>query len=126
MADTAVSKAAARKGVRVRIPPRAFVEQGRLHAQGGLGTASNARRMAELIAFIPTLSALSLVVFGLGGYQPTAPVVLWTVAGAIMGGPVAVNLFGFAGWLVMIVAGTVACTAYAAGRGRPVQDPYQH
>ena len=44
--------------------------------------------MAELIAFIPTLCALSLVVFGLGGYQPTAPVVLWTIAGAIMGGPV--------------------------------------
>jgi len=94
-----------------------------LQAQGGFGTASNARRMAELIAFIPTLSALSLVVFGLGGYQPTAPVVLWTIAGAIMGGPVAVNLFGFAGWLVMVAAGTVACTAYAAGR-RPVQDPY--
>ena len=51
----------------------------------------------ELISFIPTLCALSLVVFGLGGYQPTAPVVLWTVAGAIMGGPVAVNLFGFVG-----------------------------
>ena len=95
-----------------------------MHVQGAFGTASNARRMAELIAFIPTLSALSLVVFGLGGYQPTAPVVLWTVAGAIMGGPVAVNLFGFAGWLVMVVAGTVACTAYAAGRGRPVQDTY--
>jgi hypothetical protein len=82
---------------------------------------SNQPRMAELIAFIPTLCALSLVVFGLGGYQPTAPIVLWTVAGAIMGGPVAVNLFGFAGWLVMVVAGTVACTAYAAGRRRPVQ-----
>ena len=84
--------------------------------------ASNARRMAELISFVPTLCALSLVVFGLGGYQPTAPVVLWTIAGAIMGGPVAVNLFGFAGWLVMVVAGTVACTAYAAGRRRPVPD----
>jgi len=80
--------------------------------------------MAELIALLPTLCALSLVVFGLGGHQPTAPVVLWTIAGAIMAGPVAVNLFGFVGWLVMIVAGTVACTAYAAGRGRPVQDPY--
>ena len=42
-----------------------------------------------------------------------------------MGGPVAVNLFGFAGWLVMIVAGTVACTAYAAGRRRPVPHDYQ-
>ena len=84
--------------------------------------ASNARAMAELIAFIPTLCALSLVVFGLGGYQPTAPIVLWTVAGAIMAGPVAVNLFGFAGWLVLVVAGTLACTAYAAGRRRPVQE----
>ena len=82
--------------------------------------ASNARRMAELISFVPTLCALSLVVFGLGGYQPTAPIVLWTIAGAIMAGPVAVNLFGFAGWLVMVVAGTVACTAGAAGRRRPV------
>ena len=98
----------------------------RLHAQGGRTGASNARRMAELIAFIPTLCALSLVVFGLGGYQPTAPVVLWTVAGAIMGGPVAVNLFGFAGWLVMIVAGTVACTAYAAGRRRAPVPPHQY
>lgn len=96
----------------------------RLHVQGAFGGTSNARRMAELIAFIPTLSALSLVVFGLGGYQPTAPVVLWTIAGAIMAGPVAVNLFGFAGWLVMVLAGTVACTAYAASRGRPVQDPH--
>jgi hypothetical protein len=96
-----------------------------LHAQGALRGASNQRRMAELIAFIPTLCALSLVVFGLGGYQPTAPVVLWTIAGAIMGGPVAVNLFGFAGWLVMVVAGTVACTAYAVGRRRPVPHEYQ-
>jgi len=93
-----------------------------LHVQGAFGGASNARRMAELIAFIPTLSALSLVVFGLGGHQPTAAVVLWTIAGAIMSGPVAVNLFGFAGWLVMVLACTVTCTAYAAGRGRPVQD----
>ena len=77
--------------------------------------------MAELIAFIPTLCALSLVVFGLGGFQPTAPLVLWTIAGAIMGGPVAVNLFGFLGWLVMIGAGTVAFTAYAATRRRPLQ-----
>ena len=80
--------------------------------------------MAELIAFLPTLCALSLVVFGLGGYQPTAPVVLLTIAGAIMRGPVAVNLLGFAGWLVLVVAGTVACTAYAAGRRRPAQHPY--
>ena len=84
---------------------------------------SNARRMAELIAFIPTLCALSLVVFGLGGYQPTAPIVLWTVAGAIMGGPVAVTLFGFLGWLLIVLAGTLACTAYAASRPRP---PVQH
>jgi hypothetical protein len=96
-----------------------------LHAQGARRNASNARRMAELISFIPTLCALSLVVFGLGGYQPTAPVVLWTIAGAIMAGPVAVNLFGFAGWLVMVVAGTVVCTAYAARRRRPVPHEYQ-
>jgi len=96
-----------------------------LHAQGALRNASNQRRMAELIAFIPTLCALSLVVFGLGGYQPTAPIVLWTIAGAIMGGPVAVNLFGFAGWLILVVAGTLGCTAYAAGRRRPAQHPYQ-
>ena len=96
-----------------------------MHAQGPLCIASKARRMAELISFVPTLCALSLVVFGLGGYQPTAPIVLWTIAGAIMGGPVAVNLFGFAGWLVMVVAGTVACTAYAAGRRRPVPHEYQ-
>jgi hypothetical protein len=92
-----------------------------LHAQGADGTASNAPRMAELIAFLPTLCVLSLVVFGLGGHQPTAPLVLWTIAGAIMGGPVAVNLFGFVGWLVMVLAGTVAFTAYAAGRRRPLQ-----
>ena len=81
--------------------------------------------MAELISFVPTLCALSLVVFGLGGYQPTAPIVLWTIAGAIMGGPVAVNLFGFAGWLVLVVAGPGACPAYAAGRRRPVRHEYQ-
>ena len=80
--------------------------------------------MAELIAFIPTLCALSLVVFGLGGSTHRS-IVLWTIAGAIMAGPVAVNLFGFAGWLVMVVAGTVACTAYAAGRRRPVPHEYQ-
>jgi hypothetical protein len=99
---------------------------GRLHAQGARCNASNARRMAEFIAFIPTLCAVSLVVFGLGGYQPTLPIVLWTVAGAIMGGPVAVNLFGFGGWLILVVAGTLACTAYAAGRRSHVQhQPYQ-
>ena len=77
--------------------------------------------MLELIAFIPTLCALGLVVFGLGGYQPTAPVVLYTIAGAIIGGPVVVTLFGFVGWLLMVVAGTVAATAYAANRHRPLR-----
>ena len=83
--------------------------------------ASNAPRMLELIIFIPTLCALSLVVFGLGGYQPTAPVVLWTVAGAIMFGPVVVTLFGFLGWLLMVLTGTVVATAYAANRHRPLR-----
>ena len=77
--------------------------------------------MLELIAFIPTLCVLGLVVFGLAGYQPTAPVMLWTVAGAIMGGPVVVTLFGFLGWLLMVAAGTVAATAYAASRHRPIR-----
>jgi hypothetical protein len=77
--------------------------------------------MLELIIFIPTLCALALVVFGLGGYAPTAPAVLWTVAGAIMFGPVVVTLFGFLGWLLMLVAGTVAATAYAANRHRPLR-----
>ena len=82
---------------------------------------SKAPRMLELIAFIPTLCVLGLVVFGLVGYAPTAPAVLWTVAGAIMGGPVVVTLFGFVGWLLMVVAGTVAATAYAANRHRPIR-----
>jgi len=77
--------------------------------------------MLELIAFIPTLCVLGLLVFGLGGFQPTAPVVLWTVAGAIMLGPVVVTLFGFVGWLVIVLAGTVAATAYAANRHRPLR-----
>ena len=77
--------------------------------------------MLELIAFIPTLCAVGLVVFGLAGYQPTAPAMLWTVAGAIMFGPVIVTLFGFLGWLLLVVAGTVAATAYAANRHRPLR-----
>jgi hypothetical protein len=77
--------------------------------------------MLDLIIFIPTLCALALVVFGLGGYQPTAPAVLWTIAGAIMFGPVVVTLFGFLGWLVMVLAGTIAATAYAANRHRPLR-----
>jgi hypothetical protein len=77
--------------------------------------------MLDLIAFIPTLCVLGLIVFGLAGYQPTAPIVLWTVAGAIMGGPVVVTLFGFLGWLLLVVAGTVASTAYAANRHRPLR-----
>jgi hypothetical protein len=77
--------------------------------------------MLALIAFIPTLCALSLLVFGLGGHQPTAPVVLWTIAGAIMFGPVVVTLFGFLGWLLMVLTGTVAATAYAANRHRPLR-----
>jgi hypothetical protein len=77
--------------------------------------------MLELISFIPTLCVLSLIVFGLGGYQPTAPIVLWTVAGAIMAGPVVVTLFGFVGWLLIVVAGTIASTAYAANRHRPIR-----
>ena len=77
--------------------------------------------MLEFIAFIPTLCALGLLVFGLGGFQPTAPVVLWTVAGAIMFGPVVVTLFGFLGWLLMVLSGTVAATAYAANRHRPLR-----
>jgi hypothetical protein len=77
--------------------------------------------MLDLIAFIPTLCVIGLIVFGLAGYQPTAPIVLWTVAGAIMGGPVVVTLFGFLGWLLLVVAGTVASTAYAANRHRPLR-----
>ena len=77
--------------------------------------------MLELIAFIPTLCALGLVVFGLAGYQPTAPVILWTVAGAIMFGPVVVTLFGFVGWLLIVLTTTVAATAYAANRHRPLR-----
>ena len=77
--------------------------------------------MLDLIAFIPTLCVIGLIVFGLAGYQPTAPIVLWTVAGAIMGGPVVVTLFGFVGWLLLVVAGTVASTAYAANRHRPLR-----
>ena len=77
--------------------------------------------MLELISFIPTLCVVGLVVFGLGGYVPSAPLVLWTIAGAIIGGPVVVNLFGFVGWLLMVVAGTVAATAYAANRHRPLR-----
>jgi hypothetical protein len=77
--------------------------------------------MLELIAFITTLCALGLLVFGLGGFQPTAPAVLWTIAGAIMFGPVVVTLFGFLGWLLMVVGGTVAATAYAANRHRPLR-----
>jgi hypothetical protein len=77
--------------------------------------------MLELISFIPTLCVVGLVVFGLAGYVPTAPLVLWTIAGAIMGGPVVVNLFGFVGWLLMVVAGTIAATAYAANRHRPLR-----
>ncbi len=77
--------------------------------------------MLEFIAFIPTLCVLSLLVFGLGGYQPAAPVVLYTIAGAIVCGPVVVTLFGFVGWLLMVLAGTVATTAYAANRHRPLR-----
>ena len=77
--------------------------------------------MLDLIAFIPTLCVIGLIVFGLAGYQPTAPIVLWTVAGAIMGGPVVVTLFGFVGWLLLVVAGTLASTAYAANRHRPLR-----
>ena len=77
--------------------------------------------MLELIIFIPTLCALALVVFGLGGYAPTAPAILWTIAGAIMFGPVVVTLFGLLGWLLMVFTGTVAATAYAANRHRPLR-----
>lgn len=77
--------------------------------------------MLEVIAFIPTLCVLGLVIFGLAGYEPTAPAVLWTVAGAIMGGPVVVTLVGFLGWLLMVAGGTVAATVYAANRRRPIR-----
>ena len=93
----------------------------RVQARGSCEGASNALRMLELIAFIPTLCALSLVVFGLARYKPTAPVVLYTIAGAIICGPVVVTLFGFVGWLLMIVAGTAAATAYATNRHRPLR-----
>src|SRR4051794_41687458 len=82
------------------------------------------QRMAELISFVPTLCALSLVVFGLGGYQPTAPVVPWTISGAVMGCPVSVNPVGVVGWLGVVVAVNAACTAHASGRGRPVPHHY--
>ena len=38
-----------------------------------------------------------------------------------MCGPVVVTLFGFLGWLLIVVAGTLAGTAYAANRHRPIR-----
>ena len=77
--------------------------------------------MLEVISFIPTLCVLGLVLFGIAGYEPTAPLVLWAVAGAIMGGPVVVTLFGFVGWLLLVAAGTSSRPRTPRTAHRPIR-----
>ena len=59
--------------MRVRIPPRALAPGRDRARRGSAQRASNAPRMLEVISFIPTLCVLGLVLFGIAGYEPTAP-----------------------------------------------------
>ncbi len=76
--------------------------------------------MGALFSFIPTVVALWLLAFGLERRAPTAPRVLWVVAGAIVLGPVAVAMLGLLGWLTMVEAAALALAVYAVTR-RPLR-----
>ena len=121
MADTAVSKAAARESVRVRIPPRAL-RFGRScrREEAGCGRRMP-RAWLEVIAFIPTLCVLGLVVFGLAGYEPTAPASCGRSPARSWAAPSSSPCSASLGWLLIVAAGTVAGTAYAADRHRRIR-----
>jgi len=72
--------------------------------------------MSALFSLIPTAVALGLLLYGLGGQQPSLPRNLWLLAGAIIVGPVAVTLLGFVGWLLMVTAVTFALVAFTVVR----------
>ena len=72
--------------------------------------------MSALFSLIPTAVALGLLLYGLGGHQPTLPRNLWLFAAAILVGPVAITLLGFAGWLLMVTAATFALVAFSVLR----------
>jgi len=72
--------------------------------------------MSALFSLIPTAVALGLLLYGLGGHEPTLPRNLWLLAGAIIAGPVAVTLLGFVGWLLMVTAASFALVAVSVLR----------
>jgi hypothetical protein len=76
--------------------------------------------MGALFSFIPTCVALWLLAFGLERRAPTPARVLWVVAGAIVLGPVAAEMLGFLGWLMMVTAAALALAVYAVTR-RPLR-----
>jgi hypothetical protein len=76
--------------------------------------------MSALFAFLPTFVALWVLVFANDPREATAARVLWVIAAAIVSGPLAVALLGFLGWLMLVIAASVALAVYAATR-RPLR-----
>ena len=76
----------------------------------------------DLLAIVPVGLVLGLLAFGRYGGRSTEPnrktIALVGVA-AILGGPVAMQLLGLGGWLLVVATVTAGFTAYAATRGGP-------
>jgi hypothetical protein len=76
----------------------------------------------DLLVLVPVGLAMGLLAFGrYGGRegQPNRRTIVLVGVGAIVAGPVAIGLIGFAAWLLVVGTATAGLTVYAATRGGP-------
>ena len=129
MADADASKASARKGVWVRVPPRALAVEA--------GSGRNPRRRRERARVSLELIALPPVAFALWLAASTpATLASWpardragmALGGGLLLGPLALSLVGLFGWLLVLCVATVSLTAVAAVRraARTQRDDDEH
>lgn len=121
LVDAMVSKAIAPRGVRVRVPPRAFIEwQDRLHAQDPPHPPANAPSMLGIVlSAVPIGIAIGLLAFGTyGGRQPVVnrPRVAAAAAATVALGPGALALLGLLDWIMLLAVLILLLTVYVAGR----------
>jgi hypothetical protein len=78
--------------------------------------------MWDLLALVPVGLAMGLLAFGRYGGRENEPsrraVVIVGIA-AILAGPVAIEVLGFAQWLIAVATATGALTVYAVSRNGP-------
>jgi hypothetical protein len=85
--------------------------------------------LGEMVAIVPVSLVLGLLAFGRYGGRTTEPnrrTVVLVAFGAVIAGPVAIELLTFTGWLLASGTATAAVTVYAALRGGPRRPAAPH